>query len=167
MMKKQTVNHLPRLAILLLLLLSAGTKVMAEDGVILTLKDGREIAFAFSSKPKISMGTELTITAQDGMQVCYDYADVHKVQFGETGTSGIGSTPAIQGPDLSFTISNGILSVHGLPAGGSVSIYDLGGRRVAMGEQASEAGTLNIALSAKGVLIVRTSTGIGYRIMNN
>ena len=58
------------------------------------------------------------------------------------------------------------LYVFGLPQGESVSVYDLAGRRVAMQKQATDGSTLSIPLNATGVLVVRTSTGISYRVSN-
>lgn len=113
------------------------------------------------------MGGELTITVPDGTNVVYAYADVKNVRFGEFSTTGIDSAPGTENtPDVTFRISDGLLQVFGLPHGESVSVYDLGGRRVAMQKQATDGGTLSIPLNATGVLVVRTSTGISYRVSN-
>ena len=148
-------------------LLSCVLGARAEEGVILSLKDGTEVAFAFSSKPRLAMGGELTITAPDGTNVVYAYADVRNVRFGEFSTTDIDSAPGTENtPDVTFHINGGQLHVFGLPQGESVSVYDLGGRRVAMQKQAGEGGTLSIPLPVSGVLVVRTTTGISYRMVN-
>lgn len=150
---------------MVVLLLACALGAMAEEGVILSLKDGTEVTFAFSSKPRLAMGEELTITAPDGTNVVYAYADVRNVRFGEFSTTGIDSAPGTENtPDVTFRISDGMLQVFGLPHGESVSVYDLGGHRVAMQKQATYGGTLSIPLNVTGVLVVRTSTGISYRV---
>ena len=154
-----------RLALTAVLLLSSVLGARAEEGVILSLKDGTEVAFAFSTKPRLAMGEELTIIAPDGTNVVYAYADVKNVRFGEFTITGIDSAPGTENtPDVTFRISSGQLHVFGLPQGESVSVCDLAGRRVAMQKQGADGSTLSIPLNATGVLVVRTTTGISYRV---
>lgn len=149
------------------LLLSCVLGARAEEGVILSLKNGTEVAFAFSTKPRLAMGGELAITAPDGTSVVYAFADVKNVRFGEFVTTDIDSSSGTENtPDVIFRISDGMLQVFALPQGESVSVYDLAGRRVAMQKQTADGSTLSIPLNATGVLVVRTSTGISYRVSN-
>ena len=148
------------------LLLSCVLGARAEEGVILSLKNGTEVAFAFSTKPRLAMGEELTIIAPDGTNVVYAFADVRNVRFGELTITGIDSAPGTENmPDVTFRINGGQLHVFGLPQGESVSVYDLAGRRVAMQKQATDGSTLSIPLNATGVLVVRTTIGISYRMV--
>ena len=148
-----------RVALTAVLLLSSVLGARAEEGVILSLKDGTEVAFAFSSKPRLAMGEELAISTPDGMYVVYSYADVRNFRFGEFTTTGIDSAHGTKNtPDVTFRISGGQLHVFGLLQGESVSVYDLAGRRLAMQKQTTD---------ATGVLVVRTSTGISYRVSNS
>ena len=166
-MKNHLLQSLARVCLMAVLLLSCVLGARAEEGVILSLKNGTEVAFAFSAKPRLAMGEELTITAPDGTNVVYAYADVKNVRFGEFSSTGIDSAPGTENtPDVTFRISSGQLHVFGLPQGESVSVYDLGGRRVAMQKQATDGGTLSIPMNVTGVLVVRTSTGISYRVSN-
>lgn len=154
-----------RVALTAVLLLSCVLCVRAEEGVILSLKDGTEVAFAFSSKPRLAMGEELTIAAPGGIKVAY--AEVRNIRFGEVTTTGIDSgTETKNTPDVTFRISGGQLHVFGLPQGECVSVYDLAGRRLAMQKQTTDGSTLSVPLNATGVLVVRTSTGISYRVSN-
>ena len=151
---------------MVVLLLACVLGAMAEEGVILSLKDGTEVTFAFSSKPRLAMGEELTITAPDGTNVVYAYADVRNVRFGEFSGTGIDSAPGTENtPDVTFCISGGQLHVFGLPQGESVSVYDLAGRRVAMQRQNADGTPLCVPCLPRGVLAVRTSTGIAYRVL--
>ncbi len=156
-----------RVALTAVLLLSCVLCVRAEEGVILSLKDGTEVAFAFSTKPRLATGEELTISTPDGMYVVYAYADVRNFRFGEFTTTGMDSAHGTKNtPDVTFRISGGQLHVFGLPQGECVSVYDLAGRRVAMQKQVTDGSTLSVPLNATGVLVVRTSTGISYRVSN-
>ena len=164
-MKNHLLQSLARVCLMAVLLLYCVLGARAEEGVILSLKNGTEVAFAFSTKPRLAMGEELTITAPDGTNVVYAYADVRNVRFGEFTITGIDSAPGTENtPDVTFRISSGQLHVFGLPKGESVSVYDLAGRRVAMQQQTTDGSTLSIPLNAIGVLVVRTSTGISYRV---
>ena len=164
-MKKHLLQLFARVDIMAVLLLSSLLGARAEEGVILTLKDGTEVAFAFSSKPRLAMGEELTIAATDGIKVAY--ADVKNIRFGEVATTCIDSAPVTENtPDVTFRISGGQLHVFGLPQDKSVSVYDIAGRRVAMQKQTAEGSTLSITLNATGVFVVCTSTGISYRVSN-
>lgn len=148
------------------LLFSCVLGARTEEGVILSLKNGTEVAFAFSAKPRLAMGEELTITAPDGTNVVYAYAEVRNIRFGEFSGTGIDSAPGTENmPDVTFRINGGQLHVFGLPQGESVSVYDLAGRRVAMQKQATDGSTLSIPLNATGVLVVRTTIGISYRMV--
>lgn len=164
-MKKHLFQPFARTGLMAVLLLSCVLGARAEEGVILSLKDGTEVAFAFSSKPRLAMGEELTITAPDGTNVVYAYADVRNVRFGEFSGTGIDSAPGTENtPNITSRIIGGQLHVFGLPQGESVSVYDLAGRRVAMQKQTTDGSTLSIPLNATGVLVVRTTTGISYRV---
>ena len=157
-----------RVALTAVLLLSSVLGARAEEGVILSLKDGTEVAFAFSSKPRLAMGEELAISTPDGMYVVYSYADVRNFRFGEFTTTGIDSAHGTKNtPDVTFRISGGQLHVFGLLQGESVSVYDLAGCRLAMQKQTTDGSTLSVPLNATGVLVVRTSTGISYRVSNS
>ena len=166
-MKKPLLQPFARVGLMAVLLLSCVLGARAEGGVILSLKDGTEVAFAFSSKPRLAMGEELTITAPDGTNVVYAFADVRNVRFGEFTSTGIDSAPGTENtPDITFRISGGQLHVFGLPQGESVSVYDLSGQRQTHQKQNADGTTITLPLSAKGVLVVRTSTGVSYRLMN-
>lgn len=165
-MKKQLLQPIARLGFMAVFVLFGILSTKAEEAIILTLKDGGEVAFAFSTKPRLVMGEELTISAPDATGVSYPYADVKNVRFGEVTTTDIESASGTgETPDVTFSIRGNQLQVFGLPQGESVSVYNLAGKRVAMQKQTQDATVLNIPLNARGVLVVRTSTGISYRVV--
>lgn len=151
---------------MVLLMLASVLNIKAEEGVILSLKNGSEVAFAFTTKPRLAMGEVFTISASDGTNVIYSYSDVKSFRFGEFSVTAIETLRGTEDTaGVTFRISGGQLQVFALPQGESVSVYDLDGRRVAMQKQMTDGGVLNIPLNANGVLVVRTSTGISYRVV--
>ena len=66
--------------------------------------------------------------------------------------------------DAVFRFNDGQLQFFGLPAGESVSVYDLNGHHVAMQKQAEDDTVLCITLNSRGVLVIRTSNGISYKV---
>lgn len=165
-MKKLLLVSFRRACMTLSLMLAFGLHVYADEGIVLTLKDGREIGFVFSAKPKIITGTELTIISADGTEVVYDYAKVQKIHFGEAGTTGIENTSSDEKTGVSFRISDGTLYVTGLPVGERIGVYTLNGQQIARQKQSVDGDVLSIPLSAHGVLLVRTSNGISYKVLN-
>lgn len=141
------------------------TAVMAEDGVIVKLKDGGEVGFVFSSKPNVAPGEELTISTADGTVVSYDYAEVRSVSFGEVTVTGVDDVETSPSCDVVFRLLDGRLTVEGLSAGASVSVYTVGGQLLTTEKQTADGAALSVPLDARGVLIVRTSTGVSYKVM--
>lgn len=164
-MNKTILNNFTRFCIVALLLLCVGTHAMANDGVIITLKDGQELSFKFSSKPRIYFGSELTITAPDSTTVSYEYTEVRSVRYGTLTPTGIEDTPSDETSNISFKIVNGTLYVYGLPVNERVSIYNIAGQRIASQSQTNDGDVLTITLNSHGVVVVRTSTGISYKIL--
>lgn len=164
-MKNRYKHCIARLGLLFFVLIVVNIKMSgAEDGVILTLKSGEELGFVFSGKPTIMVKDELLITMADGTKISYAFDAVRNVRFGAIDPTGVEETPGSQ--DVVFRFSGGVLSVYGLPVGESVVVYSVNGQRQVSRSQESEEEVLTIPLSAKGVLVVRTSTGVSYKIMN-
>lgn len=166
MMKNTRINRFARLCSLAIALFCIGINASADDGVILTLKDGQELRFLFSKKPRISHGRELTIVASDTTSVSYDYSLVRSIRFDESATTAINDIKGEDNAVISFKVVDGTLYVYGLPVGESVSIYTVSGQRIAMKRQANSESVLSLPLTSQGVLVVSTSTGISYRVLN-
>ena len=166
MMKNTRINRFVRLYSLAIALFCIGINASADDGVILTLKDGQELRFLFSKKPRISHGRELTIVASDTTSVSYDYSLVRSIRFDESATTAINDINGEDNAVISFKVVDGTLYVYGLPVGESVSIYTVSGQRVGMRRQANAEPVLSLPLTSQGVLVVSTSTGISYRVFN-
>lgn len=164
---RNTINNIwGKYCLAALLLLCGSMQAVAEEGVILTLKNGQTVVFCFSDSPQIVLGKELTITATDATAVNYEYNEVRSIRFGDPKATGIEENTSDKAPTVSFKITEGTLFVYGLPAGEQVSIYTLGGRKVASQSQQDNGGVLSIPLTLQGVLVVRTSTGVSYKLLN-
>lgn len=138
---------------------------MAEDGVLLKLKDGGEVCFVFSSKPCIVPGEELLITTTDGSSVSYDYSVVRSVSFSNATSTVIEDVIASPACDVVFRLLGDKVVVEGLPAGESVSVYTLGGQLLISRKQPEGLSSLTLPLESRGVFVVRTSTGVSYKVM--
>lgn len=166
-MKKRLNHFFFRFGVVALLCMVSTIKASADEGVILTLKSGQEVGFVFSSKPCIATSdAELVIFTADGQKLSYDYADVCNISFRVAASTDIKETTKQQGAEVTFKVNAGMLSVYNLPVGESVSVYNLNGQRLAFESQTTDGATLSLTLKASGVLVVRTSTGISYRILN-
>ena len=165
-MKYMFKHSFMKLGIVALLCMVSAIRVAAEDGVILTLKSGQKVNFMFSNKPCIAVSdAELIIATADGQKLSYDYAEVHNISFSTTASTDIKEITAKHDTEVTFKTNAGVLSVYNMPVGESVSIYTLSGQHIAMQKQTTEGTVLNIPVKVNGVLIVRTSTGICYRIL--
>ena len=156
-----------RSILLCLLMLCGGTAVHADDGVVLLLTSGSEVGFAFSSRPQVVPGEKLVIRCADGVEVSYAYGEVHRISWGEVGTTtSVDSSIVDDAPKrVQFSVSPSELLVNGLPVGESVSLCRADGQLVSTHLQDAEGATLRIPLSDSGLYIVRTSTGVSYKVL--
>ena len=138
---------------------------MADDGVILKLKNGNEVGFVFSSKPCIATGTELNITTTDSCSIRYDYSEVRSITFGNVSSTDIEDVTASQVCDIVFRLLDGKVIIEGLAADESVNLYNIGGLLLASQKQTANSGVLTLPLEASGVFIIRTSTGVNYKVL--
>lgn len=164
-MNKLNLRFIVRRCFLLAVALLVSVSVKAEEGVLLKLKSGTEVGFVFASQPKIFTGAELVIKTADGTSVSYDYAEVSNISFGEVNLTDI-SDIKDKSSKVVFRMLDGKLSVEGLNVNDCVTIYDVGGKTLHQIKQCTNALPLQIPLTEKGVLIIRTSTGVSYKLVN-
>ena len=130
--------------------------VMGEEGVLLQLKNGSTVGFAFSDKPTMLIGSTLEIRANKTV-VNYDYNEVKRVYWGEVQPSGISSAKDNINSSVVFRINTNGLSVSGLTKGERVSVYDTTGRLVTTAISTQDNGTLDLSLkTSNGIYIART-----------
>jgi len=119
--------------------------VMGEEGVLLQLKNGSIVGFAFSDKPTMLIGSALEIRAKKTV-VSYDYNEVKRVYWGEVQPNSISSAKDNVNSDVIFRINSNSLSVFGLSKGERVSIYDTTGRLITTAISTKDNETLNLSL---------------------
>lgn len=136
--------------------------VYAEEGVILLLKSGKTVGFAFQDKPTICPRSTLIITSQTGEKVEYDYKDVQRFYWGDVqASSGI---KQVKNGSVVFHLNDNGIKAEGLLKGERVSVYTVDGKIIA--SASSDSGQVLIPLfSSAKVFIVRTSTGITYKFV--
>ncbi len=164
-MNKLNLRFIVRRCFLLAVALLVSVSVKAEEGVLLKLKSGTEVGFVFASQPKIFTGTELVIKTADGTSVSYDYAEVGNISFCEVNLTDI-SDIKDKSSKVVFRMLDGKLSVEGLKLNETVSVFDVSGKMLHQVKQSTTALPLQIPLTEKGVLIIRTSTGVSYKLIN-
>ena len=164
-MNKLNLRFIVRRYLLLAVALLISVSVKAEEGVLLKLKSGTEVGFVFASQPKIFTGAELVIKTAAGVSVSYDYAEVSNISFGEINLTDISDVKDASSKVV-FRLLDGKLSVEGLKVGESVSVYDVSGKILHQVKQSTNALPLQLPLTEKGVLIIRTSTGVSYKLVN-
>jgi hypothetical protein len=137
--------------------------VMGEEGVLLQLKNGSTVGFAFSDKPTMLIGSTLEIRANKTV-VNYDYNEVKRVYWGEVQPNGISSAKDNINSSVVFRINTNGLSVSGLTKGERVSVYDTTGRLVTTAISTQDNGTLDLSLKiSNGIYIARTQSGISFK----
>ncbi len=137
--------------------------VMGEEGVLLQLKNGSTVGFAFSDKPTMLIGSALEIRAKKTV-VSYDYNEVKRVYWGEVQPNGISSAKDNINSSVVFRINTNGLSVSGLTKGERVSVYDTTGRLVTTAISTQDNGTLDLSLKiSNGIYIARTQSGISFK----
>mgnify|MGYP000012027396 CR=1 FL=1 len=137
--------------------------VMGEEGVLLQLKNGSTVGFAFSDKPTMLIGSALEIRAKKTV-VSYDYNEVKRVYWGEVQPNSISSAKDNVNSDVIFRINSNSLSVFGLSKGERVSIYDTTGRLITTAISTKDNETLNLSLkTSNGIYIARTQSGISFK----
>ena len=137
--------------------------VMGEEGVLLQLKNGSIVGFAFSGKPTMVIGATLEIRATE-TTVSYDYNEVKRVYWGEVQPNSISSTKDNIKSDVVFRINANGLNVSGLANGERVSVYDTVGKLVTTAVSTQDNGTLNLPLKQSGsIYIARTLSGVSFK----
>ena len=137
--------------------------VMGEEGVLLQLKNGSTVGFAFSDKPTMLIGSTLEIRANKTV-VNYDYNEVKRVYWGEVQPNGISSAKDNINSSVVFRINTNGLSVSGLTKGERVSVYDTTGRLVTTAISTQDNGTLDLSLkTSNSIYIARTQSGISFK----
>lgn len=136
------------------------------QGVVLTLRSGKSVSFAFDRRPVIVTGSELTMQTGDGTSVSYAYDEVENVRWGEIDdlTSVVSDAAQPVGDNIVFRLRGDGIEAQGLAKGQSLTAYSIDGRVVASARAADNEPTFISLPEGKGVYVVRTSTGVSYKV---
>lgn len=147
--------------LLLMFLMLIATGIYAEDGVVLLLRNGNSVKFAFSEKPVMVMGSTLTMKTTSET-VDYNYTEIKRSYFGEI-TSSIDEVRGNSKSESLFRMTPAGMEVTGLQQGEKVSVYTVGGKLVYSAK--STGSRLNINLpSDRQVYVVKTDNGVSFKI---
>lgn len=155
--------------LLLCLVLSFMGAKAGEPGVTFLFKDGKKASFLFSTKPELKVGaSELTLTATDvATPLSYTITDVEKFYFESNLVTAIsGAKAAADGSHPVFSCSGGAVTVSGLKAGESVSVYNIGGIKVCGAIAGSDGcASVDISGAASGVYVISTGSGVSFKLL--
>lgn len=136
-------------------------------GITFLLHSGQKVSFTFIEKPVVSFSeTNLAVSVRGAERVSYAYADVARIMMEDDVVSSVNNVTANdKSQHVIFNLSANTLSVTGLPVGNQLSLYAIDGK-LQLSMQANVDGSAIVSLSAlpQGVYIVRTQSGISYKL---
>lgn len=151
-------------SLITLFLLSLSPTLFAEEGVVLLLNDGTSVGFAFSQKPDIAIGSELTISTADGKALSYDYSSIKRISFADITPTAIDNIKSSSAKAV-FSITDNGIEVSGLANGEKVRAYSVDGSLAA--SATARDGHASLQLSSTGsVYIIRTSGGVTFKFVH-
>lgn len=133
------------------------TQAKEINSLLVNLADGKTIEYVFIDEPVATFrGTDVVITNLDEIEVSYPMAEVANFTFKkEVGVNAFREGRA----DLRVNVSRDMISVEGLAAGATLSLYDTSGRIVATATSDGE-GFASISTSrfADGVYVASAAS---------
>lgn len=156
-----------KLLLMILVMMVATTgAACARQGVVLTLRSGGTVSFAFDRRPVMITGCELTMQTANGMSVSYAYDEVENVRWGEIDdlTKVVDDATLSSGDNIVFRLRDGGIEARGLMRGQILTAYSIDGRVVSTVRAADAEPTILPLPDEKGVFVIRTSTGVSLKI---
>ena len=136
-------------------------------GVTFLLLSGEKVSFSFAEKPVIALSdANLSVSVCGVERVSYAYADVQRVVVVDEGVSAIDNVVANdKRQHVVFSFSASTLNVSGLAANESIALYATDGKLM-LSEKANADGKATMSLSSlqQGIYVVRTQSGISYKL---
>lgn len=148
-------------SLLLMFLMLIATGIYAEDGVVLLLRNGNSVKFAFNEKPVMVTGSTLTMKTQSET-VDYSYDEIKRSYFGEI-TSSIDEVRGNCKSESLFRMTPTGMEVTGLQKGEKVSVYTVGGKMVYSAKFTGNQLNINLP-SDRQIYVVKTDNGISFKI---
>lgn len=155
-----------RLLMIAVMAVAAMSVAYAQKGVILTLRSGSTVAFAFERRPVMVTGSELTMQTADGASVSYAYNEVENVTWGDIDelTRVVDDAVAANGGSVVFRLTADGIQATGLSRGQTLSAYTVDGKRVGMVRAGDTEPVVLTLPEGRGVYVVRTSTGVSWKV---
>ena len=136
-------------------------------GITFLLHSGQKVSFSFTEKPVVSFKeTNLAVSVSGTERVSYAYADVARIVMEDDVVSAVNNAVVDDNnPHVVFNLSANTLSVSGLPAGNQLSLYATDGKlQLSMQANAEGSAIVNLSALPQGVYVVRTQSGISYKL---
>ncbi len=159
------MKKLRYLIVVVMLAMAVGAMAETQPGIIVRLKDGTTVGFTFESKPKILPRYSYLNIVTDKADVFYDNSKTSSIYTGDVNTGGVESPMADAKPGVRFHIVDNCVDVSGLMSGEAVTAYTIDGRSVCSACANADNETLQMAMPASGVYIIRTSTGVAFKFI--
>jgi hypothetical protein len=136
-------------------------------GVTFQLRSGQKVSFSFAEKPVIALSdANLSVSVGGVERVSYAYAEVQRVVVVDDVVSAINNVVANdKSQHVVFSFSASTLNVSGLAANESIALYATDGKLM-LREKADAHGkaAMNLSSLQQGIYIVRTQSGISYKL---
>lgn len=136
-------------------------------GVTFLLRSGKKVSFTFAEKPVIALSdANLSVSVCGVERVSYAYADVQRMVVVDDIVSAIDNVVANdKRQHVVFSFSASTLNVSGLPANESIALYATDGKLM-LSDKANAEGkaAMNLSSLQQGIYVVRTQSGISYKL---
>ena len=138
-----------------------------EPGVTFLFNDGKTASFLFSTQPKVTVGSdELTVSSTDVSSVSYTIANVQRFYFEKNIITGIHDVSAGSASGPVFVYNHGVITVSGLKSKERVSVYSIGGSKVAESKAGSNGcASVDISGAVRGVYVISTGSGVSFKLL--
>lgn len=152
-------------------LCTLGAQAGEGPGVTVLFRTGNTMSFTFTQRPKVELSDDKLTIVADGLEdltVVFD--DVQRMYFEDDVETSVNEVVDSHKEGAQnkvvFSCQNGTLSAKGLAAGETVIVYALSGQKAAQAV-ASADGSLTIPVQqlAAGTYVVKSQSGIGYKII--
>lgn len=153
---------------MLLALFAFSLSVFAGNpGVTFLLCSGQKVSFSFAEKPVVALSDDYLSVSVGGVErVSYAYADVQRVVVVDDVVSAIDNVVANdKSQHVVFSFSASTLNVSDLAANESIALYTIDGKLM-LREKANADGkaAMNLSSLQQGIYVVRTQSGISYKL---
>ncbi len=152
-------------------LCSFGAQAGEGPGVTVLFRTGKTMSFLFTQNPKVQFSDkELTLVADGSEDLTVVFEDVQRMYFEDDVKTAVHEVADTQKEGIqakaAFSCQNGTLSAKGLTAGEIVTIYSISGQKAAQAVAGAD-GALNLSVGqlAAGTYVVKSQSGIGYKII--